>query len=64
MELTQENIRFHCPKCNNFFIATPQDYKIITTPYTDIKEGYCPVCGTVIQINPLDGFYGSGGGKF
>lgn len=50
----QENIKFDCPKCGHSFIATPQEYKIITTPHTNIKEGYCPICGTVIQINTND----------
>ena len=59
----QENVKFECCKCGHSFIATPQDYKIITTPHTNIKEGYCPICGTVIQIN-TDDFWSSGGGKF
>jgi len=60
----QKNEKFDCPKCNHSFIATPQEYKIITTLHTNIKEGYCPICGTVIQINTNDDFYSSGGGKF
>lgn len=73
METTQENIRFYCPECKKFFIATRQDYDIIVTVLekTEIKlkQGYCPICGIpTIQTddndNNNDEFLSSGGGKF
>ena len=60
----QENIRFQCDKCGTLFIAEPQDYKTVFWNGDIIKEGYCPVCGHVVQINTTRGFYSSGGGKF
>ena len=63
----QKNIKFDCHKCGTSFIATPQEYKTVFWYGDIIKEGYCPVCGAVIQINTTrlnDNFSSSGGGKF
>ena len=60
----QENLRFNCKKCDTSFVAMPQEYKTVFWHGNIIKEGYCPVCGAVIQINTTRGFSSSGGGKF
>lgn len=52
----QENIKFTCSKCGVMFIAKPQDYKTIFWNGDIIKEGYCPVCGAVNQLNTTRGF--------
>lgn len=61
----KENTRFKCYKCGKLFIAEPQDYKTVFWYGDIIKEGYCPFCGAVNQINTTkDSYSSSGGGKF
>ena len=62
----QRNIKFDCHDCGNSFIATPQEYKTVFWHGDIIKEGYCPFCGKIIQINITrdKNFKSSGGGKF
>ena len=54
--MQQENIKFNCYKCNHSFIATPQEYKTVFWHGDIIKEGYCPICGAVNQINTTKEF--------
>lgn len=60
----QKNERFNCYKCGHSFIATPQEYRSIFWHGDIIKEGYCPICGAVTQINTTKEFQSSDGGKF
>ena len=48
----EEKIKFDCPNCGHSFLATSQEYKTEST-FNDVvvKEGYCPVCGTIVKIN-------------
>ena len=61
----EEKIKFNCPNCKHSFLATSQEYK--TKSISDsvvIKEGYCPICGTVVKIDVNNSFWSSNGGKF
>lgn len=53
----EEKIKFNCPNCKHSFLATSQEYK--TKSISDsvvIKEGYCPICGTVVKIDVNNSF--------
>jgi len=60
----QKNIKFNCYKCKHSFVATPQEYRTVFRHGDILKEGYCPYCGSVNQINTTKQFTSSGGGKF
>ena len=59
-----KNQKFDCHKCGHSFIAMPQEYRTMFWHGDIVKEGYCPICGAIVQINVTDNFHGSGGGKF
>ena len=53
----QDNIKFNCNECGSSWIAaTPQEYKTEFWHGDVIKEGYCPICGAVVQINLTQNF--------